>query len=425
MNKLMIIEEGKCTGYKTIENGKTPVRIRDYKEEDFFGKTALLKEELSMEKIIATSQIVKFISFDRHTINNIFGSLELILMRDKDLYEKYFPPIPEYSEHDMNRENTKSFITSFDGDNNLNNNNISSNHIIEDNKKENNFIDNNLNNENLHARNNESSSILPEKINSLSYGIEGATKKIAKEKEEEYESEIKRLKEEVSLLKNKLQSKSYPELNNININENENNIQNYSNIDFQNNMIIPEHVEKENENNININHDIANFNNILNNDNINNNNNIDENNNNYLNKQLVINEIVNYDINQQKINDEQDSNNYQINSNYNNNNFNTFNMNNQENNNTNKIDKTESKNDSKISNKLNNSQSGFNENRVRKSNKFKNLANLNIDNMDNSMRNKTSSNKSIQNLDCVQIDSNISNKRKKTNSEVEKKSEGF
>ena len=477
MNKLMIIEEGKCTGYKTIENGKTPVRIRDYKEEDFFGNTALLKEELSMEKIIATSQIVKFISFDRHTINNIFGSLELILMRDKDLYEKYFPPIPEYSEHDMNRENTKSFITSFDGDNNLNNNNISSNHIIEDNKKENNFIDNNLNNENLHAKNNESSSILPEKINSLSYGIEGATKKIAKEKEEEYESEIKRLKEEVSLLKNKLQSKSYPELNNININENENNIQNYSNIDFQNNMIIPEHVEKENENNININHDIANFNNILNNDNINNNKNIDENNNNYLNKQLVINEIVNYDINQQKINDEQDSNNYQINSNYNNNNFNTFNMNNQENNNTNKIEedineinenngeieevinsnininnnldlsnkinsnhnfdnlmqkeevkinsKTESKNDSKISNKLNISQSGFNENRVRKSNKFKNLANLNIDNMDNSMRNKTSSNKSIQNLDCVQIDSNISNKRKKTNSEVEKKSEGF
>ncbi len=471
LNKLMIIEEGKCTGYKTIESGKAPKRIREYKEEDFFGKMSLLKDELIEETIKATSDIVKFISFDRHTINNIFGSLELILMRDIDIYEKYFPPLPEYSENDMSKDKTKSLILSVEGDNINQNNNIITNNIIPENKRDINILENNINAQKTQSRNNENVNILPEKINS--FGMEGITQKISKEKEEEYESEIKRLKDEVSLLKNKLENKTFPELNN-NFSINENNKQNKSNFEFQNNMIKQESIEKEEANSSNINNNIIinndnilNNNNIINNDNILNNNNINEDineiNNNNLNNQL---EMINYKINQPKIIDERNSDNFQLN----NNNFNTFNVNNQEYNNkiqnevneineshekieeiinldinlknnidlSNKINnnfnhdnsmqndeirinsKAESKNDSKISKKLNTSQSNFSENRVRKSNKFKNLANLNIDNMDNSMRNKTSTNKSIQNMECIQIDSNISIKRKKTNSEIEK-----
>ena len=442
MNKLMIVEEGKCTGYKTIENGKAPKRIRDYKEEDFFGKMALLKDELIEETIKATSNFVKFISFNRHTINNIFGSLELILMRDTDIYEKYFPPLPEYSENDMSKDKTKSLILSFEGENINQNNNIINNNIIPENKRDINILENNINAQKTQSRNAENTNILPEKINS--FGMEGITQKITKDKEEEYESEIKRLKDEVSFLKNKLENKPFPELNNNNNSINANNNQNNSNFEFQNNMIKQESVEKEEANTSNINNNIVN--------NVNNNN---------INNQL---EIINYEINQPKI-DDRNSNNFQLN-----NNFNIFNVNNQEYNNkiqkevneidesheqieeiidsdvninnnidlSNKINnnfnydnsmkndeirinsKAESKNDSKISKKLNNSQSNFSENRVRKSNKFKNLANLNIDNMDNSMRNKTSTNKSIQNMECIQIDSNISIKRKKTNSEIEK-----
>ena len=456
MNKLMIIEEGKCTGYKTFESGKAPKRIREYKEEDFFGNIALLKEELSEETIKATSNIVKFISFDRKTINNNFGSLELILMRDVDIYEKYFPPIPEYSEHDMSKDKTKSLIISFEGENVNPNNNIINNNIIPENKRDINILDNNINAHNTQSRNTENMNILPEKINS--FGMEGITQKITKEKEEEYESEIKRLKDEVSLLKNKLENRTFPDLNNNNNSINENNKHNNSNIEFQNNIIKQESVEKEEGNSSNIN------NNIINNDNNYNNNinqNINEINNNDLNNQFI-NQMVNYEINQPKTDNEQNSNRYQLN-----NIFNTFNVNNQEfnsnnnniiHNNENEIDesqgqideiinsevninnnidlsnkinnnfnhensmqnddikinsKTESKNDSKSSKKLNNSQSNFGENRLKKSNKFKNLANLNIDNMDNSIRNKTSANKSIQNMDYIQIDSNISSKRKK------------
>ena len=475
LNKLMIIEEGKCTGYKTIESGKIPKRIREYKEEDFFGRMSLLKDELIEETIKATSDIVKFISFDRHTINNIFGSLELILMRDIDIYEKYFPPLPDYSENDMSKDKTKSIILSVEGDNINQNNNIITNNIVYENKRDINILENNINFQKTQSRNNENVNILPEKINS--FGMEGITQKISKEKEEEYESEIKRLKDEVSLLKNKLENKTFPELNNI-FSINETNKQNKSNFEFQNNMIKQESIEKEeaNSSNIkNINNNIINNdnilnnnNNIVNNDDILNNNNINQDineidNNNNLNNQL---EMINYKINQPKIIDDRNSDNYLSN----NNNFNTFNINNQEYNNkiqnevneinesheqieeiinldinlknnidlSNKINnnfnqdnsiqndeirinnKTESKNDSKMNIKLNNSQSNFSENRARKSNKFKNLANLNIDNIDNSMRNKTSTNKSIQNMECIQIDSNISVKRKKTNSEVEK-----
>ena len=458
MNKLMIIEEGKCTGYKTFESGKAPKRIREYKEEDFFGNIALLKEELSEETIKATSNIVKFISFDRRTINNNFGSLELILMRDVDIYEKYFPPIPEYSEHDMSKDKTKSLIVSFEGENVNQNNNIINNNIIPENKRDINILDNNINAHNTQSRNTENMNILPEKINS--FGMEGITQKITKEKEEEYESEIKRLKDEVSLLKNKLENRTFPDLNNNNNSINENNKHNNSNIEFQNNIIKQESVEKEEGNSSNINNNIINNDNNLNNYN-NINQNINEINNNDLNNQFI-NQMVNYEINQPKTDNEQNSNRYQLN-----NIFNTFNVNNQEfnsnnnniiHNNENEIDesqgqideiinsevninnnidlsnkinnnfnhensmqnddikinsKTESKNDSKSSKKLNNSQSNFGENRLKKSNKFKNLANLNIDNMDNSIRNKTSANKSIQNMDYIQIDSNISSKRKK------------
>ena len=39
-------------------------------------------------------------------------------MRDIDVYERYFPPIPEYSEQEPIKDNTKSLVLSFEGENN-------------------------------------------------------------------------------------------------------------------------------------------------------------------------------------------------------------------------------------------------------------------------------------------------------------------
>ena len=477
MNKLMIIQEGKCTGYKMIENGKIPIKTKEYKEEDFFGKTALLREELSEENIIAKSNIVKFISFDRYTIKNVLGSLEHILMRDVDIYEKYFPPILEYSEQDPLKDNTKSLLLSSEGE--YNNMNIQS---IDENKQdiklnENNDNINNMNDQNFQSRNTEKQNILPEKINSLTYGIEGISKKLSKEREEEYESEIKRLKEEVSLLKNKLQNKTFPELNNNIINEKKN--QNNSIVDIPQNMIKQESIEKEiyntDVNNNKVNKELitdkiikSENNNIINNKEMNNNSvkeklNIDIFNydlNQHKNNQIHKKEGINFSLNNNEININQENNkSIEIKEEIKNNEFdnkgelndiinsevNMINNDIKEDNLSNKVNisqvneenlnsdnmildnrdkiniKADSNNNSIVGRKIdsNNSQASFKENQLVKSNKFKNLKALDIDDMDNSKSKRTMTNKSIKNIDNLIIDSINSKKNKKNNSEID------
>ena len=100
-------------------------------------------------------------------------------MRDIDVYERYFPPIPEYSEQEPIKDNTKSLVLSFEGENNNqnnNNNNVLSNKNIDNNNKQ---IENMIDigdNQNLPSRNSEKNNIKPEKINSLSYGMEEKNK---------------------------------------------------------------------------------------------------------------------------------------------------------------------------------------------------------------------------------------------------------
>ena len=94
-NNLMIIEEGNCIGKQIVEEGKQPKKINEYKQENFFGEGALLKPEKSQESIIANNDFVRFICVDRFSFKNIFGSLEQILMRNMELYNQYFPPLPE------------------------------------------------------------------------------------------------------------------------------------------------------------------------------------------------------------------------------------------------------------------------------------------------------------------------------------------
>ena len=109
-NAMLIIDKGKCIGTQTEEEGKIPVKIRDYKEGDIIGEGALLKPEKQQENIIVDTDIVKFICVDRFSFRSNFGSLEQMLMRNLDLYYEYFPPIVEEKPEEKNEkeDNDKS-----------------------------------------------------------------------------------------------------------------------------------------------------------------------------------------------------------------------------------------------------------------------------------------------------------------------------
>ena len=94
----MILEEGNCIGKKIKEEGKEPEKKNEYKEGKIFCENALLKFEKSQESIIANSDVVRFICIDRYNFKNLFGSLEQILMKNIDLYNQYFPPLPKFVE---------------------------------------------------------------------------------------------------------------------------------------------------------------------------------------------------------------------------------------------------------------------------------------------------------------------------------------
>ena len=101
-NTLLIIEKGKCIGTQTLEEGKIPEKIRDYREGDVIGETSLLKSEKMKENIIVDTDIVKFICLDRFNFRKNLGSLEQILMRNMELYYSYFPPIIEEKPEEKN-----------------------------------------------------------------------------------------------------------------------------------------------------------------------------------------------------------------------------------------------------------------------------------------------------------------------------------
>ena len=409
MNTLMIIEKGKCCGYKIVEKGKLPKKTKEYKEQDFYGKTALLKEEISEESIIATSNFVKLICLDRNSIKNIFGSLESILMRDIDVYEKYFPPIPDYSEQEKDIQ--KDLLGSFEGGENsgLNNNNINVQNSEKSKILTNNISNNNdnTNNINIQSRN------LDKNIN---FPQEGISKKISKDKEEMYESEIKRLKDEISLLKSKMNNRSEPEFNNNSNNfiekknsEKEINLFNNNNYMENNEIYHNQNLNNTNNNNNNINeNEKMNNDNNINNDNIENINigediNKDERNNNFeKNKSIEIEELVETNRNDKLRN--QNEKKEEINAQNNQIESNIFNS---ENNNLNNLSNNNNKNFNnnfdEPNNKRNNIQTDFFKG-IRKRNQFKNLTNLEIDDMNNSIGKRTVNNKSGKNMDFFQIE---------------------
>ena len=247
-NVMFFIDKGKCIGTQTEENGKIPVKTKDYREGDIIGERSLLKGEKRQENIIANSDYVKLICLDRFSFKNNFGSLEQILMRNMDLYNTFFPPIqeekPEEKIEDNKPETDK--INPLLVSQNQNPNPYQQPQNIEPGKQ--NEI-NIQNQNNLNKQNN----------------LEEITKKIKKEAEEdkkkmiiEHEEELARIKEQLEFFKTqneqlmKINQENQNKINQLNEqNPNQNPENNIDNNNLENNNINNNMDNNNDENDIN------------------------------------------------------------------------------------------------------------------------------------------------------------------------------
>lgn len=87
-NVFYFIAEGEATATKTLEAGKPPVEVMNYKKGDYFGERALMKNEPRAANVIAKSDLT-VVSLDRHSFKRLLGPIEEILKRNMEVYSKY------------------------------------------------------------------------------------------------------------------------------------------------------------------------------------------------------------------------------------------------------------------------------------------------------------------------------------------------
>ena len=86
-NRFYLIIEGSAKAIKD-ENG-SQIQVFEYKENDYFGELALLGDCNRQASIVVTSDIMVVASLDISSFKRLLGSIEPILMRQKDKYNKY------------------------------------------------------------------------------------------------------------------------------------------------------------------------------------------------------------------------------------------------------------------------------------------------------------------------------------------------
>ncbi len=86
-NRFYLIMEGTAKAVKTDKGVQN--QVFEYKANDYFGELALLGDTNRQASIIATSDFLVVASLDLNSFKRLLGSIEPILMRQKDKYNKY------------------------------------------------------------------------------------------------------------------------------------------------------------------------------------------------------------------------------------------------------------------------------------------------------------------------------------------------
>ena len=84
-NTFYMIMRGEAIATKTLEKGKPPVEVLKYKQGEYFGERALIKNEPRAANIVATTQM-QVVALDRHSFKRLLGPIEEILKRNMSVY---------------------------------------------------------------------------------------------------------------------------------------------------------------------------------------------------------------------------------------------------------------------------------------------------------------------------------------------------
>lgn len=87
-NEFFLVMSGEAVATKTLEPGHAPVEVAQYREGDYFGERALLKNEPRAANVIAKSRL-HVAGLDRASFKRLLGPIDQILMRNMDNYTKH------------------------------------------------------------------------------------------------------------------------------------------------------------------------------------------------------------------------------------------------------------------------------------------------------------------------------------------------
>ena len=79
---------GQAVAKKVFNPGEEAKEVKAYKEGDYFGELALLRNEPRAASIIAVTDCT-CVKLDRHSFKRLLGPLDNILKRNIDLYVMY------------------------------------------------------------------------------------------------------------------------------------------------------------------------------------------------------------------------------------------------------------------------------------------------------------------------------------------------
>lgn len=83
-----MVMSGQAVATKTLEPGQPATQVYEYKEGDYFGERALLKNEPRAANIIAKTRL-QVVQLDRKSFRRLLGPIDTILMRNMENYSKF------------------------------------------------------------------------------------------------------------------------------------------------------------------------------------------------------------------------------------------------------------------------------------------------------------------------------------------------